>query len=332
MHSTCSPQLVVLDLFTRILLDYCANISVWRVFNISVCSILSTPPLPAACLICFIVGVLPVAHSVTSTTMQRSVSVNRYSSVPVLHVHGVSLISTLYLPKLILYQCTSDVSLTQLFSNPVDTGIFPWGKTGRAWCYLPSYRLLVHNVYLVLLPGQQISGVALVHFPCWSPLYLKVQTGYWTLASKVTAIVMNAFWWRGILRTHASFHRASFMQNKESAYTITVWVHCRQLFRWEEDTVKCRERGQYVAEARFRCNHALLLRKIECWSLSAVTPATTVSHTACRLQGTCDDLSVRRCCLHWLYIFVVFLLCLFKVLFCNKTFSVMIRCTANHLR
>jgi hypothetical protein len=305
------------------------------VFNIkysTVCSILSTPPLHAACLIFFFVSVLPVAHSITSTTLKASVIVNRYSSVRVLHVRGVNLISTLYLPKVILYQCISEVSLTQSFSNPIYTGFFTWGKTGRALCYVPSYRVLVNNVYVLMLTGQRISGVALVHYPCWSPLYLKVQTGFWPLKSKVIAMVMNAFWWRGILRTHASFHWASFMQSKGSTCTIMVWLHCRQLCRRGEDRVKCGKRGQWVAETRFRCNHALLLRKIECWSLSAVTPATTVSHTACRLQGTCDDRSVRRCCLRLTLYTVMFLLRFFNVLSCNETVSVKIRSTANHFR
>ena len=141
-------------------------------FLYDVYSSLSTPPLPDARLICSIVSSLPVAQCINSTTLKVSVNVNRCTSVPVLHVHGVNLISTLCSLKLILYQCISDVSSALSFSNPVDTGIFPWGETGRAWYYSPSYRVLVHNVYPLLLTGQHLSDVALVLSPFMSPVYV----------------------------------------------------------------------------------------------------------------------------------------------------------------
>ena len=166
-----------------------------RTFLYDVYSTLSTPPLPAAFLICFIVSFFPVAHCINSTTLKVSVGVNRYSSVPALHVHTVSLFSALYSLKLILYRCISDVSSAQSFSNSVDTDIFPWGKSGKAWCYLPSYRVSVHNVYLLLLTGQQISDVTLVLSLFITPLCMKVQTGFWPLVPQVIAIVMNVFWW-----------------------------------------------------------------------------------------------------------------------------------------
>jgi hypothetical protein len=174
-------------------------------------STLSTPPLPAACFICFIGSFLPVAHCINSATLKVSVIVNRYSSVPVLHLRGVNLISTLYSLKLILYQCISDASLTQSFSNPLDTGIFPWGQTERAWCCSPSCRVLVHNVYLLLLTGQQISDVAVALSPFRSPLYMKVQTVFWPLAPQVTATVMNAFWWMASYSQHTCKFSLSFL-------------------------------------------------------------------------------------------------------------------------